>query len=188
MTNDPWYVVLTQSQQAIQAVWRVHELGLELFVPVIRRRVKTGRIGRDGRPVTRTIPKPMFPGYGFVRCAALTDIGQLCDVRGVRDIMRGEMREPVTLPAPAIDAIFAEQIRRQHDWIAQSRAPRRGRPLRHWKVGDVVRVEEGSVYSGMVAAIDKVDGRGRIEILFGMIRHSLPSDMVEVAQPHYACG
>ncbi len=45
----------------------------------------------------------------------------------------------------------------------------------------MVRIDEGSVYSGLIAAVDKVDAKGRIELLFGMIRHTLPADMVVAA-------
>jgi hypothetical protein len=34
------------------------------------------------------------------------------------------------------------------------------------------------VYAGFAAAIAKIDSKGRIEVLGGMIRHELPAEMV----------
>ena len=52
-----------------------------------------------------------------------------------------------------------------------------------WKPGDQVRVDEGSVYSGFVAEIEKMVGKDRVSVLLGMarIRHTLPADMVVAA-------
>jgi hypothetical protein len=173
-----WFVVLCEPQQDITTVWRLHELGLEMFVPVIRRRVKTGRIGRNGQKVTRVIAKPMFPGYGFLRTIGVTDYDEIKDVRGVRDFMLDINGNPVTLPHLAVMAVFQKQMQEHYEWL-QTAGARRGAK---WKKGDQVRVEsEGGVYSGLVARVDKIDSKGRIELLFGMIRHTLPADMVVAA-------
>ena len=51
-----------------------------------------------------------------------------------------------------------------------------------WKRGDTVRVDvDGGAYAGLVATVDKIDSRGRIEVLLGMIRHTLPADIVVAA-------
>jgi hypothetical protein len=43
----------------------------------------------------------------------------------------------------------------------------------------LVRIDaEGGVYAGLIAKVDKIDSKGRIELLLGMIRHTLPADMV----------
>jgi hypothetical protein len=44
-----------------------------------------------------------------------------------------------------------------------------------------VRVDDGGIYSGLVATVDRIDARGRIDVLFGLIRHTLPIDMVAAA-------
>jgi hypothetical protein len=67
LVQSPWFVMLTEPQQDLTTVCRLHELGLEHYVPLLRRRVKTGRIGRNGQKVTRVIAKPTFPGYSFLR-------------------------------------------------------------------------------------------------------------------------
>jgi len=174
--DAPWYVMLTQPQQDLTTVWRLHELGLEMFVPVIRRRVKTGRIGKNGHKVTRVIAKPMFPGYGFLRYGSA--LGSALSTRGIRDFMRNESGDPVKLPHSAVLAVFRKQMEEQQIWLEANRS-RRGVM---WKRGDSVRVDQdGGAYAGLVATVDKVDSKGRIEILLGMIRHKLPADMVVAA-------
>lgn len=178
ITESPWFVMLTEPQQDLTTVWRLHELGLEMFVPVLRKRVKTGRIGKNGHKVTRVIAKPMFPGYGFLRTSGIGDHRTIEEVRGVSGFMRDIAGNPVKLPHAAILAVFQRQMQEHQKWL-QEVGGRRGSA---WKRGDVVRVDEdGGAYAGLVATIDKIGSRGRIEILLGMIRTSLPADMVVAA-------
>ncbi len=176
--DSPWYIMLTQPQQDLTTVWRLHELGLEMFVPVIRKRVKTGRVGKNGQKVTRVIAKPMFQGYGFLRTVGIDNYDTIKDVRGVRDFMRDINGDPVKLPHQAILAVFRKQMEEHVDWL-QSQRTRRGIA---WKRGDKVRVDQdGGAYAGLLAVVDKVDARGRVEILLGMIRYKLPAEMVVAA-------
>jgi len=175
--DAPWFVMLTQPQQDLTTVWRLHELGLELFVPVVRRRVKTGRTGRNGHKVTRVIAKPMFPGYGFLRMTA-DDVDAVKNTRGVRDFMRNEQNKFVTLPHAAVLAVFRKQMEEQQSWLEANRS----RGGVRWKRGDHVRVDaDGGAYAGLIATVDKIDSKGRIQLLFGMIKHTLPADMVVAA-------
>lgn len=175
MIEIPWFVMLTEPQQDITTVWRLHELGLELFVPVLRRRVNTGRTGRKGHKITRTIAKPMFPGYGFLRAFAV-DHRRIEDVRGVRGFLRDENNRPTLLPHQAVMAVFQRQIQEQKDWLDTHKFKSR------WKRGDTVRIDhDGGAYAGLIATVDRIDGHGRIEVLFGMIRHSIPQDVVIAA-------
>jgi len=173
LQEKPWFVVLTHPQQDITTVWRLHELGLEMFVPVIRRRVKTGRIGKNGHKVTRVIAKPMFPGYGFLRMTA-DDVDHIKRTKGVRDFLRNERNTFVTLPHEAVLAVFRKQMEEQQSWLKGTG------PVRPFKRGDRVRIDEGA-YTGVLATIDKIDTKGRIQVLLGMIRHTLPADMVVAA-------
>lgn len=178
MVDPPWFVMLTEPQQDITTVWRLHELGLEMFVPVIRRRVKTGRIGKNGHKVTRVIAKPMFPGYGFLRTTGIGNYETVKDVRGVRGFMLDITGNPVRLPHSAVLAVFRKQMEEHQSWL-QETGGRRGS---HWKRGDRVRIDQdGGAYAGLMATVDKIDSRGRIEVLLGMIRTSLPADMVVAA-------
>ena len=170
-----WYVVLTAAQQEVSTVWRLHQLGLEMFTPVLRRRVRTGRIHK-GRAITRLVVRPMFPSYGFVRAGEAAGVDAVLGVRGVRDLLRNAQGEPVTLPDAAVMAIYHTQQLELEEFTASQR---RGRKFHtSLRPGQQVRVDDGGVYSGMIADVDRIDARGRIEVLFGMIRHTLPIDMV----------
>jgi hypothetical protein len=98
--------------------------------------------------------------------------------RGVRDFMRNERNHFVTLPHAAVLAVFRKQMQEHQTWL-QETGGRRGSA---WKRGDTVRVDaDGGAYAGLIATVDKIDSRGRIEVLPGMIRHTLPADMVVAA-------
>lgn len=168
---SPWYVVLTEPQQEVPSVWRCHLLGLELFSPVLRRRVRTGRV-HNRHAITRLVVRPMFPGYGFIRQAEALNLAKILALRGVRDFLRNERDGLVTLPHAAVWAIYAKQQEMHEEFLTRERP-------QHFAPGDLVRVADGGVYSGLIAAVDKINRRGRIEVLFGMIRHSLPAEMVE---------
>jgi transcription antitermination factor NusG len=178
MMASPWYVVLTAAQQEVTTVWRLHQLGLEMFTPVLRRRIRTGRVHK-GRAITRLVIRPMFPSYGFVRQSEGCDVNAILGVRGVRDLLRNERGEIATLPHQAILAIHATQQRELEEFTASHRRGKRF--ATNLKPGQRVRVDDGGVYSGMVAEVDRIDARGRVEVLFGMIRHTLPIDMVRAS-------
>jgi len=173
-----WYVVLTGAQQEITTVWRLHLLGLEMFTPVLRRRIRTGRVHK-GRNITRLVVRPMFPSYGFVRQGPGCNTDAILGVHGVRDFLRNEHGQIATLPHEAVLAIHAKQQQELEAFIAASR---RGRHFHsNLRVGQRVRVDDGGIYSGLVATVDRIDARGRIDVLFGLIRHTLPIDMVAAA-------
>ena len=100
-------------------------------------------------------------------------------MRGVRAFLRNERGAAVTLPHEAVLAVYAKQQEIHGEFLDTSR--RRRRFAMKLKLGERVRVHDDSVYSGLVATIDAIDTRGRIEVLFGMIRHNLPADMVTAA-------
>jgi transcription antitermination factor NusG len=88
--------------------------------------------------------------------------------------------KPIVLPHAAVLSIFRKQSDKHLDFIRQAPSRRRNRPA--FKRGDTVKIEaEGSVYDGMLASIEKIDSNGRIQVLFGMIRHTLSADMVVAA-------
>src|SRR4029077_8280943 len=104
MPPSPWFVVLVSPQQEITTVWRLHRLGLELYVPILRRRIRTGR-KHHGRAITRIVARAMFPSYGFLRSGAL-DTDAILRVYGVRDLLRNERGAAVTLPHEAVLAVY----------------------------------------------------------------------------------
>jgi transcription antitermination factor NusG len=182
----PWFVVLTQPQQDLTTVWRLHELGLEMFVPVIRKRIPTGRRGANGHKVTRVIAKPMFPGYGFLRATADPDSLVWSDrhgtgVRGVREFLRTKSKgEVVRLPHAAVMAVYRKQTDEQQAWLAQARHGQRFVPFRR---GDRVKFDEpGGAYDGLVAIIEQViKSRGQVQVTLGSMKHWVPADKVVAA-------
>jgi transcription antitermination factor NusG len=170
--SSPWFVLIIGPQQEITTVWRIHLLGLEMFTPVIRRRVKTGRVHK-GRHITRLVARPMFPSYGFIRQSGALDTDAILRVYGVRDFLRNERGDAVTLPHEAVLAIYDKQQEIHGEFLAK--------PAHRFKLGDKVKVEDGGIYSGLMATVDRISNHDRIEVLFGMIRHSLPADMVVAA-------
>jgi transcription antitermination factor NusG len=179
--EDYWYIVLVEPNQELPTVWRMHDEGKELYIPSVRKRVKTGRTGKNGHKVTRVIAKPMFPGYGLMRCTGIDSIEDLKSVRGFRDVIRDENYKPLTLVHDAVLAIFRKQSQEHMDFIAQHA---KGKRRASFKAGDTVRVEAaGNVYDGLLATIEKDDGKDRIKVLFGMskIPSSISAEMVVAA-------
>jgi transcription antitermination factor NusG len=152
-------------------------MDLELYVPAVIRLVKSGGWRGKAAKVRTPQPRPMFQGYGFLRCDSVTSEKRVKDCDGVMGLLpwRGSGKA-ARLPHEAIMAIRAKQLE-QHRMVLDSKGVRPS----SFKPGDMVRVDEGSVYSGLVAKVESIDTKGRIEILLGMIRHTLPADMVVAA-------
>lgn len=151
-------------------------MDLELYVPSVIRLVKSGGWRGKVAKVRTPQPRPMFQGYGFLRCDSVRSVADVTRCDGVRGLLPRWDGLPATLPHDAVMAIRAKQLE-QHRMVLDSKGARAS----VWKAGDLVRVDEGSVYSGLVAKVESVDTKGRIEILLGMIRHKLPADMVVAA-------
>lgn len=175
--NHPdWYIVLTEPQQEITTVWRMHELGLELYTPIIRVKKSTPRKDVHGRKIVVIRPKPMFPGYAFLRCAG-TSIPAIEGVRGVTRIFRDpSTNAPYMLPHEAVMAVWARQ-HSEHQGFMQSIGGR----VSKFKRGDMVRIDEGSVYSGLIAPVEKLDSKGRVQLLLGLMKTWVPQEMVVAA-------
>lgn len=171
-----WHIVRIDPQLEVTTVWRVHELGKELFTPMIRERRATRKRDKNGQKICELRPKPMFRGYGFIRRFGLGDTDKFLDVRGVADFLRDDRGQPITLPHEAVLAIFAKQWS-EHQLFIQAKGGR----VSQFKPGDMVKIDEGSVYSGLIAQVEKLDAKGRVAVLLGMIRHWMPADMVVAA-------
>src|ERR1035437_4663450 len=85
--ESPWFVMLLAPQQELKIVGRLHELGLELFVPWLRERIKTRAFAKAGHRITCVIVRPMFPGYGFLRTIGIDNYDTIKDVHGIRGFM-----------------------------------------------------------------------------------------------------
>ena len=106
---------------------------------------------------------------GFIRKTGLRDLDGIPATRGVRDFLRTERGELVILLHKAVLA-FAKQQEIHGEFLAATQARQQ-----RFKPGDLIRVGDNGPYSGLVASVGRISSRGRIEVLFGMIRHSLPA-------------
>lgn len=179
MSDDGWFIALIEPQMEQGTVWRLHEIGVELYNPIIRRNVKTGRNRPSGQRELRMAPKPMFPGYGFVRVSEC--IGKFASIKAIRGV-RGFLRldaddQDAILPAEAVEAVR----HKEHDeHVKFLKSLSRKSKIPQFKPGDRVIVHEGP-YADMVSTIEKVGSSGRIEMLLGMIRVSMQQEMVRAA-------
>lgn len=171
-----WHIVLIEPQQEVTTVWRLHELGMEMYSPIVRRKVRTNRRTASGQREMRVAPRPMFPGYSFLSTAATPDLNIVRRVNGVRDFLNVEGK-PAVLPQAAIDAIRAKEFD-QHQKYMEEISPRRKRP--HLKRGQSVRIENGP-FADFVRTIEQVDSLGRIMVLHGMVKHWMEADQVVLA-------
>lgn len=172
-----WHILLIEPQQEVTTVWRMHELGLELYSPIVRRQVQTGRRLPTGRKVMRVAPKPMFPGYAFLP-VGVSDLNDVRRVKGVRDILQDVARARlVELPHEAVMAIrtkeYDEHIRYMEETMPKKRRPR-------FRAGDMIRVDAGP-FADAVRRVEQADGAGRVMVLHGMVKLWLEADMVVAA-------
>lgn len=175
--NHPdWYIVLTQSGRELTTVWRLHRMDLELYVPSVIRRIKVGGWRSKTVKVRTPQPRPMFQGYGFLRCDSVRSVADVTRCEGVRGLMPRWDGLPAVLPHQAIMAIRAKQLE-QHKIMLGEKGVRPS----NFKVGQSVRFDDDSVYHGLVATIEAIDTQGRIKVMLGMLRHSVSGDRVQAA-------
>lgn len=168
---SPWYVLLVEPQQEKTTIWRLHELGLEMYSPIVRRRVRRGRA--EG---VRLAVRAMFPGYGFIKASTISDLNVVRRVRGIRDF-HAVMGKPSVLHWAAIEAVRRKEFS-EHQRYLDELAPKRKSKVM-FRPGDIVRVEVGA-FADMVATVETCDTRGRLTVLQGLIRISMDSDMVSL--------
>lgn len=171
-----WHIVQIQPQQEVTTVWRMHELGLELYSPIVRARIPTGRRTPQGRQVVRVAPKPMFPGYAFL--ASGCDVGVVEATKGVMKVMMDHATQKfIRLPHEAIMAIRTKEYD-EHLRYLDEIAPRKRKP--QFRTGDMVRVDVGP-FADAVRRVEQADGAGRVMVLHGMVKLWLEADMVVAA-------
>lgn len=176
MTDPDWYIVLVAPQRELTTGWRFHREGLELHVPIIRRKVKAGGWRSKSAKVRTLAPRAMFPGYGFVRVDAVGSVAALASIDGVLGHLTDDLGRPCVLPAAEharVRDIEFEQHRRYLDGLKVKN--------HDFKAGDNVRIEDDSAYHGLMAKVERLDGKGRLELMFGMMRHIVPADRVIAA-------
>lgn len=183
--NGAWYVLLTEPMREQIAVARMHEIGLELYVPIVRKRVPMRGRNAAGHRLMRTVPRMMFPGYAFTLAGpAAGRLEDLCDrERGIRGIAGYLSRatidgkKAITLPMSAVEAIWRKQTDQHHQWRKDLKQPN---GLHNFKPGDQVQAEDGPFF-GMLGQIQNLQKQGRVEVLFDMLKVSIPADQLRAA-------
>lgn len=175
--NHPdWYIVLTQPGRELTTVWRLHRMDLELYVPSVIRRIKVGGWRSKTIKVRTPQPRPMFQGYGFLRCDSVKSVADVTRCDGVRGLMPRWDGQPAVLPHEAIMAVRAKQLEQHRIALAE-----KGVRPSSFKIGDNIRIDDDTVYHGLVSKIEEIDTQGRIKIMLGMIRHVVSADRVVAA-------
>lgn len=176
--KSDWYIVQVSPQRELTTVWRFHREDLELHVPLIRRRVKAGGWRGKTQKVRVMAPRAMFPGYGFVRVETVGHPDGLKAIDGVLGYLRDERGRAAILPALTHAAVRAKELEEHRRYLDE-----KGARASVWKPGDAIRVDEGSVYTGVFGQIEKLVGSDRVAVLLGAanIRHILSANMVVAA-------
>ena len=148
-----WYVVRTRPRQERRARRELRQLGLSIWLPVLRERGPE----RRGRPRERSVA--YFCGYAFVGVpAGAEDFGAICGADGVADVLR-VAHEPRRVPVGLLQAIadrLAGQEAERAEGEADPDAP-------SFDLGQVVRIEDGPFASLMAHVVGLLSG-GRVEV------------------------
>lgn len=160
MNDDPtakWYVAHTKPRQESLAQDCLQHAGLGPYLPLVYNRVYAGRS-------LRTIERPMFPHYLFVRCRPEPENWHtICTTRGIQSILG--RNKPISVQDDAVDAvrIFEEECK------ARALGPRK-RAMMNWKfrAGDKVRITKGPFAQFYAELTTAVDYHGRVKALVGM--------------------
>ncbi len=164
-----WYVVSIEHQQGLLAKAEIEARGLDAYLPMVP---KTEYHGRGGQ---RTVWRPLFGLYMFVRCAP-TQWGLASAARGVRRFL-GRNGSPEPIEDRHIEVIrlveaekqeYAQQIAAMEEAAAKARAGGRSGIVWKFAEGDRIRIKNGpfaGFYAKLTSAVDTHD---RIRALIGL--------------------
>jgi transcription termination/antitermination protein NusG len=170
-----WYAVHCAPRSELKALKKLRVLAVQSWCPMAERTI----VPRHGkRKVIRTVERPAFPGYLFVRCSPQA-WGSICDVDGVNDLVRQGDR-PVAIAAKIVEDLMAvEDIGGMDDPENEIRLA----------VGDHVLITSGP-FEGFPAVVEKqfvarAEDRersvGLVTSLFGReTRIRVPLDKLEI--------
>lgn len=154
-----WYCARTKPKHEHIAAANVQaRLGLEVFLP----RLRVERATQRG--VVRVI-EPLFPGYLFVRCAALEQLAEVQRVSGISSLVRFGGRVPV------VEDALIEELQECFPDAMPLDVEDRLAP------GDEVLVGEGA-FAGMRAYVLRVmPARQRVQILLNILGGPTPVEV-----------
>ncbi|MCX8089460.1 MAG: hypothetical protein N3I86_00775 [Verrucomicrobiae bacterium] len=154
-----WYCARTKPKhEHIAAANVAARLGLEVFLP----RLRVERVTRRG--IVRVV-EPLFPGYLFVRCGAVEQLGEVQRVSGISSLVRFGGRVPV------VEDALIEELQECFADDAPLEVEDRLSP------GDEVVVGEGA-FAGMRAYVLRVmPARQRVQVLLDILGRPTPVEV-----------
>jgi transcriptional antiterminator RfaH len=149
-----WAVVKAQPHRERVAVENLERQGFRTYCPVILRQ---RRRGRQMQPV----PKPLFPGYLFVRLDPdVQPWRPMLSTLGVRTVICSGERPSL------IEDAFVEGLKvREHDGVIVH-------PDRPYQVGQQVRMA-GGAFDGLVATVIGMREKDRLTVLLQLLSRAV---------------
>lgn len=166
-----WYVVNTEPRHEVLARGEIANAGLVAYVPTIF------RSEHHGRGQKRSVERPMFPSYLFVKCEANADHwGFVTAARGVHRLL-GCGGRPLAVDFGAIEVIRlyeAEELERERVRIRRDEASQKARLggksgiVWDFTADERVRIKEGP-FRGFNALLEAaVDSHDRIRAVLSL--------------------
>lgn len=147
------YILIVDPAREQRAVQRLRDMGHDAYSPRIWKRIRhRNRLADTARP--------MFPCYAFIR--APVPFAAVEAVNGVWRFLTVDQQQPAQISQKAIEAIRAREEQLERLFRA-----RKG-PTGSFEPGQPVLVKVGQ-FADMLARVDRVDERGRVEILIAML-------------------
>jgi transcription antitermination factor NusG len=176
-TLERWHILLSEPCQERRASERLTDAGFLAYAPIIVREVRAAR-GRK-----REIASALFPSYLFVAMPiGREDWMGVRGVRGVRSFLQIDGQKAILKPKDVDDIRAAEraiEARRQRR-LAKAVTAADGE---RYEVGQRVTVKIGP-FAELLANVEGVDPRGRIQVLLDMAilgRRSWPVDLAHLS-------
>ena len=161
LTSDPnkrWFVVCTEPQRERTAQVHLTAAGVGAYLPLQRCTV------HKGRGISRTIYRPIFRSYLFVRLLSGAEPWLTVKATiGVRDFLKVEGRPGI------VDNSIIERIALKE---AELLAPP-PKVSESYKLGQKVRVTDGP-FTDWIGEIERLDDRGRIRALLDVMGRATP--------------
>jgi transcriptional antiterminator RfaH len=148
-TSRSWIVVNTHPHKEATAIINLENQGFATYCPLLRRQVRHAR-------KTRSVLRPLFPGYIFVDSPDETSWRPVLSTLGVRSLVRSG-DQPSRLDSQFIDALRA----READGVIVA-------PATPYAVGQRIRISEGP-FDGTVATIITLDEKDRLVVLMELL-------------------
>ena len=146
-----WYVIYTKPSAENIARDHLEQKNIHVFLPKIRECHYSSK-GQEAKI------KPLFPNYLFAHMVYPDDYYTVIWAKGVRRIV-GNGTEPIPLNDSIVD--FFQRQTEEKGFI---------QPSSQLKIGDTVRVKNGTL-EGLIGIIDgSIDEKGRIKVLMDFLK------------------